>query len=180
MFVFLLMMAEKGTEPCSCPPHFSFLSRFLTKDFSIDCNSRGYSRVRGTSWAFLFGYGIGIPVAFNVLGQFLHNANESVEMNTFAFLMAGFKKCVGLNKLHIPSGVIFVDDFGCFICGCPEPRGTPRSSPPPSPSAPSEPHDMVPSRLSQFVSFLILSGTPNCWPCAPLVLSLFVHWMKVT
>ena len=64
---------------------------FLAKDFSVRCSSAGYLRVRGASWAFLVAYGVGIPVAFNIVGRFLHKAHASVELNTFAFLMAGFR-----------------------------------------------------------------------------------------
>ena len=61
---------------------------FLATDFSVDCGGAAYQSVQYSSVVFILAYGVGIPLAFALLGAFLDRADER---QSFAFLMAGFK-----------------------------------------------------------------------------------------
>ena len=65
---------------------------FLAKDFGISCTSPVYYGVRGTTFVFILTYGFGVPLAFVVVGQFLRKRHAALEVDTFAFLMAGFRR----------------------------------------------------------------------------------------
>ena len=49
--------------------------RLLASDYAVDCDSEAYRRVQASSFAFIVAYGIGIPLAFNLLGLFLNRSS---------------------------------------------------------------------------------------------------------
>ena len=65
----------------------------LTTNFAVDCGDKQYLRVKYISIVFTVGYGVGIPLAFNIVGlvQRLRHAGKAMEQATFAFLFAGYK-----------------------------------------------------------------------------------------
>ena len=66
--------------------------RFLAKDYSIDCDARTFQRVQWTSYVFTVAYGLGTPLSVLVVGRVLrHTYGNLVELQTFAFLMIGYK-----------------------------------------------------------------------------------------
>ena len=66
--------------------------RFLSSDYSIDCDGPEYSFNRIVSIIFIAGYGLGIPLMFRLAGRFVNYfGGVELEMGTFAFLMGGFR-----------------------------------------------------------------------------------------
>ena len=64
----------------------------LREDYGIDC-VRDHGNMRTISLIFLGVYGVGIPIAFPLLGMlFYWRLGEPVEVDCFAFLFVGFKK----------------------------------------------------------------------------------------
>ena len=65
---------------------------FLVTDFSVDCLGPAYRRVQFSSFVFICAYGVGIPLAFVLIGGFLRRLGDHLELQAFGFLMTGFKR----------------------------------------------------------------------------------------